>query len=337
VAGGEAEDARRITLFDPAATYASPYSGLRSTPIYAYADLAPLADGRVLVLDSSGRKAPRLLDPATGGTIAAGTLAQRASYLAVVAVPDGSALAFGGNLYADNSNASTVLDLVQRFDGTTWSLAGRLLATRGKPTVLRLDDGRCLVLGGNISAGAPWGECFDPGSGTSKALPAPPQAFDSWFGAGMVAGGRVLVAGSGRAFLFDPATFTWSATAIAIDATAPSFVLGLSGGGALLLKDVKSQTLDLASGLCAAYPSALDYIALALPLKDGRILVKGWLQVDSSTSLDALAVLDPAKGTSRLLPAAHAVVKAMVQLADGRIFLVHDGSGSSEFLDPARM
>ncbi len=335
-AGGEAEEARRVNVFDPLGGAPGPYSGLRHPVVNPFSEFVALTDGRFLVVDGLGRLAPKLLEPTTGAITTGGPLVQPCSGMAVEPLPDGSALAFGGFSYVENVwGGGATLDLVQRFEGATgtWSAAGKLVTPRRAPTTVRLDDGKVVVLGGASTPGAAWGECFDPATGLSKAMPAPPQPFDSWFAAGQVQGGRVLVAGSGRALLFDPATFVWKNFSVTIDAAAPSFVRALPGGQAVLLRQVEGHVVDLATSTGVRYYDALDYLSNVLALGDGRFLVSGWLEYGYNDYRNALALLDPARGTSRLLPAAHGDVQAMGLMPDGRICLIHKYTATTEFLD----
>jgi hypothetical protein len=237
-------------------------------------------------------------------------------------LPDGRVLLVGGLDAAGRPRADAELVTVE--DGGTdvraAPTAGRPQA-RARPTVLALDDGTVLVVGGQDGAGEPVAavERFDPARETfevtAAALPARRDA--AW---AALTGGRAVQVG-GR-----EADGSWS----------PRLELLLDGG---------ARVVELPDDLVAPGGDGRPLEApVAAGLPDGRVLVIGR---DPRSGRAAARIVDP--GGTRTAPEAarppvdpSRVATHLVRLADGS-FAEADGAGISllrldlatPFTDPA--
>lgn len=167
---------------------------------------APISNGRVLVTGGylGGSAAPtQEIDPSSPGMWTRTEPLVHRREAALAALPDGRAVLVGGWTRAFDPVA-----LVEVYSGSfgRWRSGGMLARPRNRPTATTLDDGRVLVVGGDLAG---WSaEIYDPAAATSR-LTAPPPLYGSV--AAKLADGRVLLTASDSrgAALFDPVTEIW--------------------------------------------------------------------------------------------------------------------------------
>jgi hypothetical protein len=212
-AGSAAHD--RVEVFDPRDSTVSIAGNLQSAR--AGAEAAVLADGRVLIVGggTSGASgltptaSAEIFDPATGRSSPTGPLAEARYKHAVVGLPGGPVLVFGGS---DARDREGKLRSVERYDPVagTFSPAGELVEARFKiaDAALPLADGRVLIAGG-----APRPEVYDPRTRRSELIGPDTGLRLNFASASLLGDGRVLLAGgydeagirmNNRAWIFDP-------------------------------------------------------------------------------------------------------------------------------------
>lgn len=186
-----------------------------------------LADGRVLLV-GGGSPSPlpwantELFDPASGTYAPAGELSTGRRAPALVSLPDGSVMSFGGE---SSTSSFEVATRVEQWDpvALAWSVRGNTLCNRSRHTATRLADGRVLLVGGEAFGGplaARAAEIWVPGQG-ARPLAGALGRHRAAHTATLLADGRVLLVGGydpvqgglvEAAELFDPATETFAAT-----------------------------------------------------------------------------------------------------------------------------
>ena len=214
-------------VFDPATRKWSS-SGLLDTARINPA-AAVLRDGRVLVAggllidgthDPRGLESAELWDPTRGTWSRTGSLAGPRIGAVAVTLTDGRALVVGG--LPGPSAEEVARTTAETYDPATgrWTSAGTLAAPRAGFSLVALQDGGALVIGGSptwvfdarrTGEGTASAERFDAASRTwsrtnDMAKPAAGAA------AVTMQDGRVLVVAGTDAEIYDPATGTWSAT-----------------------------------------------------------------------------------------------------------------------------
>lgn len=266
------------------------------------------------------------------------------------------------------------------FDPATnkWSSAASMREPFISPRALVLYDGRVLVVGMTgmccgISPNVMSAELYDPPQNTwsaAEVLPANVGGRDSYAlallrnGMALVAGGTEGGAPTSSTELFDPATGAWSRAATMTYARTGAGATQLPDGQVVVVGGRGTSGLPLATGekfdprtgrwvvVPAHLKSArLDYSAVLL--RDGNVLVTGWSSDHPWSPVDA-EVFDP-KGTapppsprprgpgtwSSAAPmAASRVDHTATVLADGRVFVIGSGGGSTaqpvaQIYDPA--
>lgn len=218
-------------------------------------NLLALPDGRVLLWGGRGKDQKPLdalewVDPTTGWSWAAGKLAEpRAAGAQATVLADGSVLFTGG----EKADGAT-LSHAERFDprnGRTTVLPALRYARRGHAAV-RLADGRVLLLGGEVRDPKTGKvtveaqvESFDPGRGTFQVIGTLSSA-RSRFAWALLPGGTVFLAG------------------------------GLGGPGEPAPMD-RTERFDPVTGQGTPGPTLFHprSDAVALPLKDGRVVILG--------------------------------------------------------------
>jgi hypothetical protein len=339
LAGGDGEDAIRTTLFSPSRPYVNPFSGLKQVPAPWDHVVGALTDGRLLFIGAPG---PQLVDPFAGTRTATRGLATELSRTTLLPLPDGGALALGGEYNDPTGTVNQVLfDQVQRLDSTTgtWTLVGHLATPRQSGAVaLRLADGRIFITGGAYGASSPWAEIFQPATGTSQSVSAPSTwpagVFPSCVS--LLPDGRVAVGGSSGLSILDPTTRTWDARLL-VSGNWVSFVQSLSAT-TVLLDGTHQLVLDLVTGSVTPAHPGVDWIEHLLPLQDGRFLLTGAINLGYMDSPWAMALYDPATGNGQLLQLPRSRVIALGQAPDGRVVVYTDyNGGCTEILDLSQM
>ncbi|HSN53116.1 MAG TPA: M6 family metalloprotease domain-containing protein [Candidatus Sulfomarinibacteraceae bacterium] len=219
-------DTQTAEILDP---WTSTWSGAAEPPaVFRGATATVLGDGRVLVAGGTFSNPfppvnSAVYDPATDTWEVAGQLPNNRWDHSAVAIDDGRALVAGGR-WGDwpTVNDATAVLVFDPADGA-WTEVGSLSRRLIEPGLVKLADGRVLIVGGReVTA-------FDPVAGTlTRAAPLP----DDWqrpVAVGL-ADGRVLLAdaeGNGLTLLWTPATGRWQ--------LAGSMRLGRSGHTATVL------------------------------------------------------------------------------------------------------
>jgi hypothetical protein len=197
----------------------------------AVASLTALADGRVMAfldppLLAFGPPLPvsaQIFDPATLSWTMAATVPDGRYEVEPVLLADGTLLAIGGMLVADNAVTTYVPDADIYDPATdTWSDAGAMNIVRDEVAATVMSDGRVLVAGGQLYPnGSAAVEIYDPTANTWTQV-ASMSVTRINPGLALLDDGRVLAAGGyatplngprTTAEIYDPATDTWSATA----------------------------------------------------------------------------------------------------------------------------
>ena len=276
------------------------------------ASAAVLADGRVLVVGgSAGPSSTSALDTVEVFDPASNSWAVAAPMLQERAYPAAATLADGSVLVVGGSRDCFPLDTAERYfpDTGTWVSAGVMSAPRTQATATVLLDGRVLVLGGGAQG--------SPG-----------------------------FASTNTAEIFDPATGTWTPTALMSTARASHTATLLSDGEVLVAggastyhgpKGTVVATAEIydpksATWHSAARMSLARYHHMAALLPDGRVLVAGgWaLTTNSDKSLASAEIYNPAtnRWTATGSMATGRARGSIAALPDGRVLIV-DG------VDPA--
>jgi len=316
---------------------------------------ARLSDGRLLLVGGSSPtpvlwSTAELFDPVTGGFSSAGELSVTRSGSAVVALPDGGALAVGGETNESTFEPATRVEEWSP-ETSTWTVVGNLVSNRTRHTATRLADGRVLVVGGFVFGGAPQerdAEIWVPGSGSRQ--PAGEMLHRrAAHTATLLPDGRVLLAGgflastglgAAEAEIFDPATETFAPAGALNETRAYHAAVLLADGRVLLVGgdvveagyrrsaeiwDPDTERFSRTGDLAAAR-TELDAVALG----SGEVLVAGGL-VEDTTATAVLEIWDPTTGAFRAaeqsLPAPRAGLSAHL-LDDARVLLVGGDPGS---------
>jgi YD repeat-containing protein len=273
--------------------------------------VATLLDGRVLVMSNSRLPNTALLyDPSTGVSIPAGPLVSPDRMLgSAVRLRDGRVLVTGDGV-------------TEVFDPTTLQFApvGPMVTARSFPGLALLPDGRVLVAGGVQSGGQMQlrsAELLDPD--TLSFSPTGAMSFDGG-PMGTLPDGRVFVASSPNAEVYDPRSGTFAfagiipsgvtaATALPDGRVVVVGVTGFQSGGYVGVWDPTGRTYR------QVYDGP-DPLFAATLLDDGRVLVTG------GRGAAWAGVLDPATAQITPVSAPAASRPASTRLLDGRVLIV---------------
>jgi M6 family metalloprotease-like protein len=311
-------DTRTAEVFDP---WTSTWSGAAEPPAaFLGATATLLGDGRVLVAGGSFSNPfppvnSAVYDPATDSWEVAGQLRHNRWDHSAIALDDGRALVAGGRWGEwPTINDATAVSVFDPADGA-WTEVGSLSRRLIAPGLVKLADGRVLIVGGReVTA-------FDPVAGTlGRAAPLP----DDWqqpVAVGL-ADGRVLLAdaeGTGLTLLWAPETGRWQLAGdmglSRHDYTATALgngVVVVAGGrdangtplGAVELFDPASARWSLGSSLTAA---RWGHAAAVKP--DGSLLILGgyvptptWYETSRDAELLARPASPPRRPGGRSTP-----------------------------------
>ncbi len=220
VAGGDGSKAHpgtyTVVIWDPESGTASQTRGVESRHHHT-ATLLP--GGRVLVIggttyDGSTPDAAETWDPIDGTWSPSGSLLRARGHHTATLLPDGRVLVAGGFAITSDAdgNQRVILDSTELWDpvARSFSPAGGLVHARADHTVLRLADGRVLVIGGSDDSGPVLSvERWDPATDTFSVIGSLDGPIDT---ATLLADGRVLLIGGASADIWDPVTGTTSPT-----------------------------------------------------------------------------------------------------------------------------
>ena len=287
LAGGESDVSTRALataeIFDPATETFSTTGPLIQARRDATATL--LADGRVLIAGGF-RSAPtadggeelgeilgsaEIFDPGTNTFSSVGAMMSTRGFHSATLLQDGTVLLAGGigrGGEPPTGPGSGPLDSVESYDPTTQtfrSIGNPMHAGRYQPTAMLLSDGRVLIVGDEGSL--PLADVFDPTNEGFTAIAAT-DAGASASSAGILPDGRVLLIGEG---LRTDGTRILSPSWQVFDPTTDTFTVLASGG---------------------------EFGDVAVPLRDGRILVMGAPPPGLGLPVEPTSqVFDPATGS----------------------------------------
>ena len=189
-----------------------------------------LDDGRALLIGSSTVPSTgaefgiaEIYDPATGRIerLAGQPILRSWIGQGVVRLADGRVLVTGGDAVTPEEEGEDEPAATEIIDPATGSITtvGEMVHPRYGHTATLLQDGRVLIVGGDIGGGIMQrnvpAEIFDPGSGTFREID-PPTHHRLYHRATLLVDGRVLLTGGlGDGFItqaevFDPATETFT-------------------------------------------------------------------------------------------------------------------------------
>lgn len=211
-----------------------------------HASAVTLADGRVLIVGGPENResnpvplaSAEVFDPASGRWASAGKLASALRGFALVALPDGGAIAVGG--FGGLGTGRSYLSTVERFDpeSNTWSAADSLPYPVAGASGIRLADGRVLLAGGSVREP----ELIDADAGT--------------YVSGLTA----------DAVLYDPRTGTWTSTTSMPSPRAGASAVLLPDGSVVVVGGSASEgEFNSTPGCPEAHPQAVRYVPGGLP------------------------------------------------------------------------
>lgn len=211
-----------------------------------------------------------------------------------------------------------------------------LAASRAHPVLVRLADGRVLVIGGSDTD--PVAEVLDPGTGAHVPVfePTGGAALRDTYAGALLGDGRVFLLAPGEAWVFDQVTASF--------APLPGMTTVRDGAAMVVLRDgrvfisggyapgdegnslASAELFDPTTGGFAAVPGVMAYgrerpRMLALP--DGSALIlSGLTRIDGGRIGNSqVEVFDPETGEIHLVSSAAPQASLPVALPDGRIAL----------------
>lgn len=303
-----------LSLLDPRTRSFTPTREL--PPSLAFASMALLRDGRVLIVRSSagGGDDPSAIiyDPTADRFHETGAPLVGRDWPFLVTLADGRVLVGGGSWPAETGGslaAETALATAELFDPATgtFSPAGSMTRPRtmGVSATL-LPDGRVLVVGGGADVGTS-AELFDPATGMFTPTGPMTVGRGGFHSATLLADGRVLLAGGFVPFPADPNSVP--------DPTATAEVY-----------DPATATFSAVGPMAAP-----RYGHAASLLADGTVLIAGGghdIQPESApVAASDAEIFDPATGAFRATGSLHRprLMPAIVSTDDRVLVLGHQG------------
>jgi hypothetical protein len=301
-----------------------------------------------LALAATGRTAAAQSPARSPATPTALQLSAPRAVHSIAALPDGSALFFGGCVgnSCDTGPASSTVD---RYDPKTRTIKeiGRLVLPRVGGSAALLPDGGVLLAGGWVG-GSPTAslERYDVARRTSERLGDISAA--QICQAVALANGRVLIIGEATIEVFDPAArriSKLSDTSPFLDSATitllPDGRVLIAGGGVKQPPRADAFLIDPATGRATSTGalSAPRVKHAAVRLLDGTVLIVGGSDVRGRNGgkMKAMELYDPKTGrfsiVGTLNDARYKIADAAVCLSDGRV-LVAGGAEKPEIVDP---
>ncbi len=181
-----------------------------------------LSDGRVLIYgnhEASGTKIADIFDPITNTFSRAGDLGLARREAPGVLLADGKVLVAGGTTYNIRYEAVNAPEIYDPMTNS-WTWTGSMSTSRRNHAMIRLANGKVLVIGGTDTSGnlLQSAEIYDPTTGLFTTVAAMPEAREFAL-ASLLPNGNVIVFGgyggtdSGMltsAIVYNPVTNAWS-------------------------------------------------------------------------------------------------------------------------------
>jgi hypothetical protein len=364
------QSANTAELFDPATgaftattgTLKGGYLAVNTGGRYQHA-ATRLADGRVLFTGGQGGttqgvgQSAEVYDPGTGLFTNVTPMNAGRYFHSMVALPNGTVMALGGNVpNLSSTNSTEIFDPAANAGAGAWTTVGSLNG-RSLTSAVRLNDGRVFLAGGQNA----WqGSDATTTPSTSQTISRTTQIFDpatgTWSAGANLATARwghtslllpngkvLMVGGTGpqtiggqtnlaSAELYDPATNTMTPAGTMANARLRHGMILLPNGKVLV---VGGAVNGISSATCEIYDPTLNtWTATASMgearfniqpiLVNGKVIVAGGNSVTSTTASATVEVYDPAAGTwTTLNPLSQARDRAFaIALPNGRFALV---------------
>jgi hypothetical protein len=314
-----------------------------------------LADGRVLILDSTNARA-ELYDPKSGEFSPTGSTLTASSGSTATLLHDGRVLVTGFSVKVNVADGYYYepLSSAEIYDPSkgSFSTTGSTTIARFGATATLLQDGRVLFLGGSDGSNAfTSAEIYEPATG--KFSPTGSMLNPrSGHAATLLGDGRVLITGGVDhssatlvAEIFDPKTGKFSATYSMIFAAASQTATLLADGRVLIAGGgdegdpitASAELYDPASGIFTSTgPMCVAReIFTATLLPDGRVLVVGGND-GTGTLLASAELFDPKTGEFSGAASMNGgrMGQSATLLPDGRVFVTGGGPDIAELYEP---
>jgi hypothetical protein len=244
-----------------------------------------LANGQVLIAGgSNGLQAlasAELYDPSTRTFVPTGSMTAERYNPSAVLLSNGKVLVAGG---AANLSAELYDPATGTFTATGSMVSGGIDALNFVPLTL-LQNGKVFAVSVNA-------QIYDPASGTfSLTVAYPDPSSGGWGTSNLLQDGRVLLTGcasrcsTGKTALYDPVTGTFSATGAMTGWYNANTGTALMNGTVLIVGNAgdgdtdEAELYDPVAGTFSfsprVYPSSPHYLAAAVRLTNGAVLITG--------------------------------------------------------------
>jgi hypothetical protein len=267
-------------------------------------------------------------------------------------LPDGRLFVTGGHVHAGAYGLGVRNNDIYDPATRTFSPAPMLTEERWYPTNVELPNGRVLVFGGfkntRTSAKAVTVDSYDPVANTITTLPSTAnRAFGNYPRLHLLANGKIANTNVARTQLFDPATNTWTPSALTVNGgrgesggsvllPGSSKILSFGGPGDNSGADASSEIIDFSAPSPAwrsTRPMNIGRVWLnPVQLPDGKILAVGGGTGGAYTNpVLQSEMFDPATETWSLMAAQQApriYHSTAVLLPDGRVLSAGHDNGS---------
>jgi N-acetylneuraminic acid mutarotase len=343
--GAVAEDTK-IEIYDPETeTWSFPE---QKSPTRSYAQFHLRLDGKVFQSGGTsatyGTQTSHIFDPETDRWNPAAPALHSRGLGRSITLPDGRIVYAAG--WDSQSFGVTGSEIYDPADGT-WRLTGSTGVGRYNPEMTTMEDGRLLLSGGVTTTAQALTYIFNPvnETWTSTGSLSTARYLHAQFlrpdGKILAMGGLTGSSGStavtlSSTELYNPVSGTWSAGTPMSTARFRFSVteLGnhkylLAGGrtsassfSALTLTEIYDAATDTYSTVAPMNVGRVNHAAAILP--NGKVLVTGGYNVNTSTAIDSMEIYDPQADTWTLLPErlfTPRATHAMIALKDGRLLI----------------